>query len=248
MDMQVSGSQTSTGGAGARFRPGELGRAHGLSAQAVRNYERDGILPPAQRTPSGHRIYRERHARALRAFCALIPAYGQDAAGRILRASNAGDVEGALRIVDAGHVQLVRDRETLDAVASAAGVLARAAPVVPGEPLTVGELARRLGVVAATLRKWERTGVLRPGRDRAGHRRYTPDDVRDAELARLLRRGGHPLGHIATVVAQVRTAGGTDALTASLAGWRERLVVRGRAMLTAAGALADHLESPPGVE
>ena len=34
-------------------RPVDLARGHGISAQAVRNYERDGVLPPAQRSPTG---------------------------------------------------------------------------------------------------------------------------------------------------------------------------------------------------
>jgi hypothetical protein len=36
------------------------------------------------------------------------------------------------------------------------------------------------------------------------------NDVRDAELAHLLRRGGYPLNHIATVLDHVRNAGGAD--------------------------------------
>ncbi|MGE3289038.1 MAG: MerR family transcriptional regulator [Pseudonocardia sp.] len=224
------------------MRPAELAREHGLSAQAVRNYERDGILPPAERTPSGHRVYRERHVRALRTFRMSVPAFGHSDAARILRAVNADEVGAALGIIDAGHVALARDRETLDAVASAAGLLAAAPPVVRGDPLSVGELARRVGVVPATLRKWERARVLHPARDRAGHRRYSCEDVRDAELSRLLRRGGYPIDHVATVVAQVRAAGGAGPLAASLAGWRERLDARGRAMLVAAGTLAAYLE------
>ena len=34
----------------AGLRPVDLAREHGLSAQAIRNYERDGFLPPAART------------------------------------------------------------------------------------------------------------------------------------------------------------------------------------------------------
>ena len=33
-----------------RYRPVDLAREHGLSAQAVRNYERDGYIPAAGRT------------------------------------------------------------------------------------------------------------------------------------------------------------------------------------------------------
>lgn len=221
----------------------DLAREHGLSTQAVRNYERDGILPPAARTASGYRAYSARHAAALRAFVALVPAHGHATAGEVLRAVNRGDVSAALRAIDRSHAQLLRDRETLDAVEATVGVLLRPPPRDdPGRPLAVGDLARRIGVTAATLRKWERAGVLAPGRDRVtGHRRFADEDVRDAQLAHLLRRGGYPLVHIAAVLAQVRGAGGPEPLAASLSGWRQRLDVRGRDMLTAAGQLAAYL-------
>ncbi|MEE2048253.1 MerR family DNA-binding transcriptional regulator, partial [Nocardiopsis tropica] len=57
------------------MRPSDLAHEHGISTQAVRNYERDGFLPPAERTPSGYRIYTEAHAAALRAYLALVTAH-----------------------------------------------------------------------------------------------------------------------------------------------------------------------------
>ena len=50
---------------GGQLRPVDLARAHGLSTQAVRNYEAAGILPQADRTPHGYRTYTPRHADAL---------------------------------------------------------------------------------------------------------------------------------------------------------------------------------------
>ncbi|MFC7617258.1 MerR family transcriptional regulator [Actinokineospora soli] len=50
-----------------------------------------------------------------------------------------------------------------------------------------------MGVHPATLRTWESAGLLHPTRDKAGHRLYTPTTIRDAEITRQLRRGGHPL-------------------------------------------------------
>ncbi|MGI5240917.1 MerR family transcriptional regulator [Dactylosporangium sp. CA-139066] len=226
-------------------RPADLAREHGISPQTVRNYERDGVLPPAERTPSGYRRYTPVHAGALRAFLALVPAYGHAPATAVMRAVAAGDLDTALRTIDAGHAQLLRDRETLDAVAAAAGALtapARSTP--PGRPLPIGALAHRLGVKPATLRKWERAGILAPARDRVTRQRvYDADDVRDADLTHLLRRGGYLLAHIATVVRQVRTAGGPEPLAASLEAWRERHVTRGRAMLAAAARLDEHLRA-----
>ena len=57
-----------------RLRPVDLAREHGLSTQAVRDYEDTGILPQAERTRHGYRIYRPPHAQALRTFVALVPA------------------------------------------------------------------------------------------------------------------------------------------------------------------------------
>ncbi|GAA2122336.1 TioE family transcriptional regulator [Glycomyces algeriensis] len=227
------------------LRPSDLAREHGLSTQAVRNYERDGFLPAAARTPSGYRVYTELHAAALRAFLALIPAYGHAEAGRIMKALNAGDQESALALIDRGHLRLVRDRETLDAVRGAIGHLtAEPAPArFHGPPLTVGELARRLDVTAATLRNWEHAGILTPEREPVtGYRLFRDEDVRDAELAHLLRRGDYPLERIAVVVGQVRTAGGTEELALALEGWGERLTERGLAMLDAAAQLSRYLQ------
>ncbi|MET9882136.1 TioE family transcriptional regulator [Streptomyces sp. NPDC006430] len=235
--------QTAVQVAGERFRPVHLAREHGISTQAVRNYERDGLLPPAERTPSGYRSYSSVHVHALRAYLALVPAHGYATSGQIMQAANRGDLDAALRAVDRSHAQLLRDRETLDAVEATVDALGRPpAAGLPDGPLSVGQLARRLDVSPATLRKWERAGVLVPGRAPGTHHRaYAAGDVRDAQLAHMLRRGGYRLNHITTVMHQVRGAGGPEPLARSLDDWRQRLTDRGRAMLVAAGALAEYL-------
>jgi DNA-binding transcriptional MerR regulator len=229
------------------LRPADLARERGISTQAVRNYERDGFLPPAARTPSGYRVYTEVHASALRAFLSLVTAYGHATAGGIMHAVHADDVERALTLVGRGHEQLLRDRETLNTVRKAIGHLtAGPAPEPATTAWSIGELAHHLGVTAATVRAWERAGILVPARDRAtGYRVYQAADIRDAELAHLLRRGGYPLAHIATVVEQVRTAGGTESLAAALETWQARLTARGLAMLDAAARLSAYLASRP---
>ncbi|MEU4311480.1 TioE family transcriptional regulator [Nocardia sp. NPDC024068] len=236
------------------LRPTDLAREHGLSTQAVRNYERDGFLPAAGRTPSGYRVYTELHAAALRAYLALVTAYGHDLAGRIMTEIHHGELDSALELLDRGHQQLLRDRETLSAVRAAIDHLTAASADLRERPSdaatrTVGELAHRLRVTPATLRAWERAGILDPARDPAtGYRVYDSADTRDAELAHLLRRGGYGLPYIAGVVERIRTAGGTDATATALTGWRRTLTARGLAMLDAAGLLGQylHLLRPDG--
>ncbi|MET8332338.1 MerR family transcriptional regulator [Streptosporangium canum] len=224
-----------------RLRPIDLAREHGLSTQAVRNYEEAGILPPAERSPHGYRVYAPHHAAALRTFLALIPAHGHATAGAIMRAVNGGAAEEALRLIDESHAELAGDRHTLEAVELALRDLAPPRELEPGVTF-IGPLARRLGIRPATLRKWERAGLIVPRRDpRTGYRVYTSADVRDVLLAHQLRRGGHGLEQIARVLERVRAAGGPEPLQATLREWRDRLTARGLAMLAGAALLGAYL-------
>ncbi|MBO8197294.1 TioE family transcriptional regulator [Streptomyces smyrnaeus] len=251
---------------GGRLRPVDLARGHGLSTQAVRNYEAAGILPAADRTPHGYRTYTSLHAGALRAFLALLPGHGHRTATSIMRAVNEGAVDEAFRLIDESHAQLLDDRRTLQSVESAlralepgaapesgaahesgaasgsAAASGTAAGSGTGGSMFIGPLAGKLGIRPATLRKWERAGVVRPRRDPlTGYRVYGEADVRDARLAHQLRRGGRPLGQIAPLLAQVRAAGGLEPLEAALDDWRGRLSARGRAMLNGAAELETYL-------
>ncbi|MGW0666166.1 TioE family transcriptional regulator [Streptomyces sp. NPDC002746] len=231
-----------------RLRPVDLARGHGLSTQAVRNYEEAGVLPPAGRAPNGYRTYTPLHAVALRAFLALVPGHGHRTATLIMRAVNEGAAGHALHLIDESHAQLLDDRRTLQAVESALRELESAPASEPGADtgasggVFIGPLAGKLGIRPATLRKWEGAGLLSPDRDPlTGYRVYDGADVRDARLIHQLRRGGYLLEQIAPLIAQVRAAGGPEPLEAALGDWRARLSARGRSMLTGAAELDGYL-------
>lgn len=230
-----------------RLRPVDLARAYGLSTQAVRNYEEAGILPPADRSPHGYRGYTPLHVMALSTFRALLPGHGHRTSADVLRAVHKGAVEEALRLIDESHAQLLDDRRTMEAVELALrdlGPTATAGPawVSGSEVMFIGPLAARLGLRPATLRSWERFGLVRPARDpRTGYRIYDSAAVRDVRLAHQLRRGGHPLAGIAPLLDQVRAAGGLEPLEAALGDRRDRLSGRGRAMLAGAAELDAYL-------
>ncbi len=228
-----------------QLRPVDLARGYGLSTQAIRNYEAAEILPGAARTAYGYRTYTTLHAQALGAFLALVPGHGHQQAASIMRAINRGATEDALRLIDESHAQLLDDRRTLRAVEAALGDLGPV-PQERGDTF-VGPLARRLGIRPATLRKWERAGLVQPRREpRTGYRVYSAADVRDALLTHQLRRGGYLLEQIAPLIAQVRSAGGLAPLESMLTDWHARLSARSRAMLTGAAALDAYLNSVPG--
>ena len=236
-----------------RLRPVDLARGHGLSTQAVRNYEDAGILPAAVRTPAGYRAYTPRHARALRAFLALVPGHGHQGAAAIMRAVHVGDVGEAFRLIDESHALLLEDRRTLRAVEDALRDLdgtpsARPTPRTEPQDMFIGPLAAQLRIRPATLRTWERAGLVRPRRDpQTGYRVYDAAAVRDARLTHQLRRGGYLLEQIVPLIERVRTAGGLAPLEDTLAEWHGRLTDRGRAMLAGAAALEAYLAAGTGL-
>lgn len=56
--------------------------------------------------------------------------------------------------------------------------------------LGIGDLAARFGLATHVLRHWESMGLLRPGRDTAGRRRYTADDVTRVATILVLKEAG----------------------------------------------------------
>ena len=66
------------------------------------------------------------------------------------------------------------------------------------DPVDIGEAARRVGVSAATLRIYEKRGLLQaPQRTASGYRQYSEEDLQRARLVRRARKAGLSLAQIA---------------------------------------------------
>jgi DNA-binding transcriptional MerR regulator len=183
-----------------QLRPVDLARAVGVSAQTVRQYEALGFVPPAERSPTGHRIYGPRHLQAIRAARAMADGYGWQSALHIMRLIHQGDLVAALAAIDARHAELHQGRHDVEQTLAALRTAAVTSPVLagtkgaPGRPglLRVGEAARLVGVRVSAVRFWERQGLLHPKRDdRSGYRFYDRQELRKLQVVALLRRAGY---------------------------------------------------------
>lgn len=234
------------------LRPVDLARMAGVSTQLVRDYADAGILPPTPRTPSGYRRFAPVHGRALLAYRALAQGFGPETARAVMRAVHADDVPEALTLIDAAHAELHAQREALRATGAALQAVASGAPggataPQPRTPLTVGEVAARLGVRASALRVWESAGLLAPARERGtGYRSYAAADLRDARMITMLRKAGYSLPAIRPVLDGLRETGSSEALRAALARRRADLTRRSRAMLEGAGLLHGYVAEVEG--
>jgi DNA-binding transcriptional MerR regulator len=235
------------------FRPSDLARAGGISPQTVRNYERFGVLPPAERTPSGQRRYGPRHMHAIRTARVMISGYSWRYAQRILGALHRGDVASALAEVDARHAELARRRAAIDEVLTALREVAQsgAEEVTPPDrhgrfpSLTIGAAARLAGVRASAVRFWEAQGLLSPERDQESrYRRYGMRELRQLRIIVLLRQGGYGFEAIRSVLAELSDDPPERALVAIEARRVELLSASQRCMAGTA-AVWDYLQQWP---
>ncbi|MFE3187532.1 MerR family transcriptional regulator [Nocardia sp. NPDC059240] len=189
------------------LRTAEVAGLAGYSVQQIRNLERDGVLPAAVRSPAGYRAYREIHVVAACAYRALAGAVGPVEAKAIVRAAHRDAPAGMLALLDAAHAGLDTERRELEATRKAARHISEEpiAEVRGSDAMTISELADALGIRASTLRHWDATGLVTPGRTKLrDERTYSPADVRDARIVHQLRRAGYGIPALGILMAEFR--------------------------------------------
>lgn len=218
-----------------------VGRRVGYSTQQVRDLERLGVIPVADRSPSGYRQYGSEHVVALLAYRGLAAAIGPVTARTVMPTLLAGSLLDAASTVDGIHASIARERDAvLQARRSLNLIHAEAGDVfdVSRDAMTIAELAEALGVRVSTLRHWEAEGLVRP--DRVGAmkvRRYSWRAIGEARVVAALRAGGHRIPTIASVLDRVRAFEDPHAADDLLADRLEQLAARSLALLEASGAL-----------
>lgn len=230
-----------TGLHSVRLRTVDVARRTGYSVQQVRNLERDGVLPPAARTASGHRVHGERHVRSALAYRAFAAGAGAVEAKRIVRAAHRyPESAEVFALLDAAHARLDAERGELRRAREAAGLISGEpiGAVRASDAMGVSELAGALGVRPSTLRHWDAEGLVVPDRDPVrGTRRYAPSQVRDARVVHQLRRAGYRIGALRALMPELRRGRRWTEVAAALDGREAAVTARSRALLDGAAAV-----------
>jgi len=221
------------------LRTVDVARRVGCSVQQVRNLERDGVLPPAERSPSGYRRYGEEHVRSGVAYRLLTTGVGPVEAKKLLRAAHDEPTDHLLELLDQAHARLHVERRDLQLARRAVESISTEplSPPRSADSMTISEVADALGVPSSTLRHWEAEALLMPQRDRNDARSYPPVAVRDARIVHQLRLAGYPIPRLRVIMTQLRHLGRLDDFDGALAERQRTLTVRSRALHEAAAAL-----------
>ncbi|WP_277370268.1 MerR family transcriptional regulator [Rhodococcus rhodochrous] len=222
---------------------GHLAAAAGYSVQQVRDLERLGVIPPAVRMPNGYRRFGPEHVTALRAYRALAVAVGPVEARSVMHDVQALPYDEALARVVELHSGLARARaESLAALRALDTIVDEAAhdaPALPGDAMSITELANAIGVRSSTLRFWEKEGLVAPERiERTTVRSYSPAAARDARIVAALRAGGYRIPAVRAVMAAIGTGDGTGAARDALHERLRTIAAQSEALLRAGTDIA----------
>ncbi|RBQ17327.1 transcriptional regulator [Spongiactinospora rosea] len=231
------------------MRTVDVARRAGYSVQQIRNLERDGVLPPATRTATGHRRYAEVHLRSALAYRALAAGVGPVEARKIVQAVHRSSISEVLALLDAAHARLDTERAELRQAKEAARAISGEpiADVRASDAMSVSELAAALGVRPSTLRHWDAEDLVVPDRDPVrGTRRYTPAQVRDARIVHQLRRAGHRIAPLRALMPELRAGRRSADIAAALDARDAGITARSKSLLDGAAALSALLAPPTG--
>lgn len=180
------------------LRTSDLARAVGIHPNTVRLYEAWGLLPPVGRSPSGYRLFTQRHLDCLRLarmiYAAAYPGRNLRASGnKIIQRAVLDDWRGAL---EGAHTHLAAVKAERGHAEVAADLLERWAQTAHQdyieEPLAIREVSKLLGVSVDVVRNWERNGLIRVGRDPDNnYRLFGQKEIERLRVIRMLSRAGY---------------------------------------------------------
>ncbi|NGO09461.1 MerR family transcriptional regulator [Streptomyces sp. HC44] len=89
--------------------------------------------------------------------------------------------------------------------------------------MSIGDLAQRFGLATHVLRHWESVGLLRPGRDSAGRRRYGTADLTRVAVILRAKEAGLSLDTIRSLAATTDPSARRDTLRREAEALRSRI-------------------------
>ena len=159
------------------------------------------MLPPAERTISGQRIYTERHRLALRLERTMVGAGCSGPQRRtVMHGAHAGDADAALRVVVERFVALDELRRQVERVIERATDQQEPTPNAR-TGVRIGAAAQILGVTPGALRHWQLEGLIAPGRDSTnGYRIFDQQHLNRAALIAHLVGLGYGMATLRTAM------------------------------------------------
>jgi DNA-binding transcriptional MerR regulator len=195
------------------LRTSDLARAVGIHPNTVRMYVDWGLIPPVERSPSGYRLFTQKHLDCLR-LARMI--YASEYPGRDLRASSNEIIQHAVvdnwtGALEKAHEHLTSVKAELKSANQAADLLEHWVQNIKTNAdetrLVIGEVSKLLGVSFDVIRNWERNGLISvPRNSYNNYRLFGKKEVERLRIIRMLSHAGY--SHMAILRMFIELDGG----------------------------------------
>ncbi|MBD8499590.1 MerR family transcriptional regulator [Paenibacillus arenosi] len=153
------------------IRPKELASKYMISTSTLRNYEAKGLIPPAERSANGYRVYTDLHEAYLACIQAMAPAFGMEVTTEVLNLLHLEQPYDALWVVREQEVALYKEKTKVEKLIEDIQRYMKESPSVHNDNwFSINEVSEMTQVSKTAIRYWEHAGYVKP--DRAPTNRY----------------------------------------------------------------------------
>ena len=172
-----------------RMRPKKMAARFMISASTIRNYEAKGLIPPAERSSNGYRIYTDQHAAYLSCIQAMAPAFGMKVTTEVVRCLRQGKPQDAMWIIRDTEIVLYEEKEKLERLIQDIRIQAeRNSSPYDEEPFTINEASELTQAPKSAIRYWEQAGYVTADRNPDNcYRRYSRSHLLKIRLIQVLQ-------------------------------------------------------------
>ncbi len=166
------------------IRPIDIARKLGISTTTLRKYEEFGLVPTVSRSISGYRIYTQEHISYFICVREMLPGFALNYISRILKEVIAKKIDSALWMANRAQAHLYQQK-----IISKKIILNLAridqqeekSPIINTnhELLTINDVSKETGVTSATIRYWDKIGLISAQRcTENNYRMFTAEQVK----------------------------------------------------------------------
>ncbi len=171
------------------MHPKKMAAKFMISASTIRNYEAKGLIPPAERSSNGYRVYTDQHAAYLSCIQAMAPAFGMEVTAEVLHCLHQDKPQEAMWIIREREVALHEEIEKLERLIQDIQIYANEnkSPYAE-EPFTINKASELTQVPKSAIRYWEQAGYVTADRDSDNrYRRYSGSHLLKIRLIQVLQ-------------------------------------------------------------
>ncbi|CAM3786766.1 MULTISPECIES: MerR family DNA-binding transcriptional regulator [Paenibacillus] len=161
-----------------------------ISAGTLRNYEAKGLIPPAERSANGYRMYTDLHKAYLACIQAMAPAFGMDVTTEAIHLIQRGEWDGALWYIREQEVFLYEEKKRLSFIRQELeSYIQESEPFNLSRQFNIHEASHRTGAPKTAIRYWEKEGLLTTERDpENAYRKYNDAHLLKIRLIQVLQK------------------------------------------------------------